>query len=122
MVNFYSPFVTCTNISTTSDVADQIDYIRSVCGDNCVGVGADYDGATDLPIGLENVSRYPYLIAELVRRNYTPEQITKVMGGNIRRVLQEVENVANSLKSEMPLETVIYPSNTALERVCRTSD
>lgn len=122
MVNFYPPYVSCRNESTISELADHIDYIRSICGDGCVGIGADYDGVSTLTLGLENVSKYPYLIAELVERKYSVEQIVKVIGGNVFRVLQEVENVATALNEKPPLEYTIYPHDSDIQDICRTNN
>merc|ERR1711862_282287 len=116
------PYVSCQNVSTISQVADHIDYIRGKCGDGCVGIGADHGGVSTLTTGLENVSRYPYLIAELITRGYTNEQVTKVIGGNLMRVLQNVELVASSLSSKNPEEHTIYPNNLPLEKICRTQN
>jgi membrane dipeptidase len=63
-----------------------------------VGLGADYDGVTRLPVGLEDVSKYPDITLELVKRGYTKEQIHKILGGNILRVLKQAEKVAGELK------------------------
>lgn len=97
-------------------------FIRSICGDGCVGIGADYDGVSTLTLGLENVSKYPYLIAELVERQYSVEQIVKVIGGNVFRVLQEVENVATALNEKPPLEYTIYPHDSDIQDICRTNN
>ena len=73
MVNFYPPFVSCSDSATLSQVADHIDHIVSVAGVDHVGYGSDFDGINYVPVGLEDVSTYPALTAELFRRGYTSE-------------------------------------------------
>ncbi|MCY1309195.1 Membrane dipeptidase [compost metagenome] len=57
-------------------------------GDDYVGLGADYDGVSSLPRGLEDVSRYPAITHELMRRGYTNRSIRKILGGNVLRVMR----------------------------------
>ena len=93
---------------TISDVANHIDHIRKVAGVDHVGIGADfYDVATDsMAEGLENVTRYPYLFAELLRRGYSDDDILKIAGRNHLRAMRQMEKVAAELrKSEAPLIT-----------------
>jgi membrane dipeptidase len=85
---------------TLAQVADHIDHIVKVAGIDHVGYGADFGSITNHPKGLEDVSRYPYLTAELLRRGYTDEQAKKVMGGNLLRTMREVEKVAARLQKE----------------------
>jgi membrane dipeptidase len=91
---------------TISDVADHIDHIRKVAGIDHIGVGADFfDTASDsMAIGLEDVTRYPYLIAELLRRGYSDDDVLKIAGRNHLRAMRQMEVVAAELqKSEQPL-------------------
>ena len=81
-------------IGTVGDLVDHIDHIVDLVGIDHVGLGSDYDGVTGLPEGLEDVSTYPNLIAELIRRDYSEEDIAKILGGNALRVWQQVEEVA----------------------------
>jgi len=81
------------------DVADHIDHVRAVAGIEHVGVGGDYDGTSSVPDGLDDVSTYPALFAELIRRGYTDEDIAKVAGRNLLRVFREVEAVAARLQA-----------------------
>src|SRR4029077_10000541 len=67
---------------TLSQVADHIDHIVKVSGIDHVGYGADFGSLSNHPKGLEDVSRYPYLTAELLRRGYTDEQVKKIIGGD----------------------------------------
>jgi membrane dipeptidase len=77
--------------ATFSDVADHIDHIRKVAGIDYIGIGSDYDGFQHPPQGLEDVSCYPNLIAELLRRGYSEEDVKKVAGNNVLRVMRAVE-------------------------------
>ena len=80
-------------------MADHIDHIARVAGPDHVGLGADYDGVPDLPVGLENVSTYPALFAELARRGWTDENLRKLAGENYLRVLKANEATAKALAS-----------------------
>ena len=94
--------------TTISDVADHIDHMREIAGVDHIGIGADYfdDGKSSMAEGLENVSRYPYLFAELLRRKYSDDDIRKVAGHNHLRAMRQMEHVAAELqKSEAPLMT-----------------
>jgi membrane dipeptidase len=84
--------------ATLSDVADHIDHVRKVAGIDHVGIGSDFDGFDGAPIGLEDVSCYPALLAELMRRGYSAEDVKKVAGLNILRVLRDAEKVSAQLK------------------------
>ena len=94
--------------ATLDDVADHIDNIRRVAGIDHIGIGADFDGITRVPLGLEDVSKYPLLTAELIRREYEDEDILKILGGNVLRVMREVEAKAASLQRDRaPSEALI---------------
>jgi membrane dipeptidase len=86
-------------------VADHIDHVVKVAGIDHVGLGSDYDGISVLPEGLEDVSRFPYLTAELVRRGYSEAAVKKVIGGNVLRVMREVELTARRLRAQRPPST-----------------
>jgi membrane dipeptidase len=88
--------------ATISQLADHVDHIRKVAGIEHVGIGSDFDGTDDTPVGLENVSGYPELIIELLRRNYSPADIAKVASGNILRVMRSVECISLRLKQQRP--------------------
>jgi len=90
-----------TPLGTIPEVVDHIDHIVNLVGIDYVGLGSDYDGVTGLPKDLQDVSTYPNLIAELLRRGYSEDGIAKILGGNALRVWQEVEKVAESYDSEM---------------------
>lgn len=99
MVNFYSEFVSCSSSATLSQVADHLDHIKKVAGPGAVGLGGDYDGVTRLPVGLEDVSKYPDLIAELLRRNWTEAEVKGVLSDNLLRVFSAVEQISNSMQA-----------------------
>ena len=75
-------------------VADHIDHIKKIAGIDHIGLGGDFDGITAVVAGLEDVSTYPSLIAELLRRGYTDDEVKKLTARNILRVLRAVETVA----------------------------
>ncbi len=74
--------------ATLSQVADHIDHIRKVAGIDHIGIGGDFDGITEVVAGLEDVSKYPNLFAELLRRGYSDEDVQKIAGRNVLRVMQ----------------------------------
>src|SRR2546422_601619 len=84
--------------ATLAQVADHIEHIRQVAGIDCVGLGSDFDGITEVPVGLEDVSKFPDLIAELLRRGWTEADVKKVAGLNTLRVLREAERVALEMR------------------------
>ena len=91
---------------TIAEVADHIDHIRKVAGIDHIGIGADYDEAKpdSMVEGLGDVTRYPYLFAELLRRGYSDEDVLKIAGRNHLRAMRQMENVAAELqKREAPL-------------------
>ena len=87
-------------IGTVDDVADQIDHVVELVGVEHVGLGSDFDGVTALPAGLQDVSEYPNLVAELLRRGYSDEDVEKILGGNALRVWAGVERVAQELQQQ----------------------
>ena len=84
--------------ATLEQVADHIDHIRQVAGVDHVGIGSDFDGITEVPDRLEDVSKFPDLIAELLRRGWTEADVKKVAGLNILRVMRDAERVAAGMK------------------------
>ncbi|HEX8211138.1 MAG TPA: dipeptidase [Longimicrobium sp.] len=87
---------------TIATIADHIDHIVKVAGIDHVGIGSDYDGVTSLPVGLDDVSRFPYLTVELLRRGYSDADVGKVIGGNLLRVMRTAETTAARLQRERP--------------------
>ena len=83
---------------TLAMIADHIEHVARVAGVDHVGIGSDFDGmGKDLPVGLGDVSNYPDLLAELMRRGWSDADVAKLAGGNILRVLDEAETVAQSM-------------------------
>ena len=80
------------------EVADHIDHARKIAGIDHVGLGSDFDGITSVAIGLEDVSTYPQLVAELLRRGYSDDDIRKISGRNILRVMRQSEDVARRMQ------------------------
>ena len=86
--------------ATLAQVADHIDHIRNVAGVDHVGIGSDFDGIGEGPLGLEDVSCYPALLAELARRGWTGDELGRLAGGNALRVMRRAEAVAARLQQE----------------------
>jgi membrane dipeptidase len=96
---------------TLADVADHIDHIRNLIGIDYIGLGGDYDGMPPGPVGLEDVSTYPALFKELLRRGYSDSDIAKIAGRNVLRVMKDVENVARKEQSKR------LPSNALIDEL-----
>lgn len=86
--------------ATLSQVADHIDYVRRVAGVDHVGIGGDFDGISEVPQGLEDVSTYPALFAELARRGWSDNDLRKLAGENFLRVFSQAESVARKLQKK----------------------
>jgi membrane dipeptidase len=97
--------------ATIEQVADHIDHLAAVAGVDHVGIGSDLDGGALLPTGLEDVSRFPYLIAELLGRGYSDDEVRGIAGGNVLRVMRGAEAVASRLRAERP------PSEATIEEL-----
>uniref|UniRef100_A0AAY5F422 Dipeptidase n=1 Tax=Electrophorus electricus TaxID=8005 RepID=A0AAY5F422_ELEEL len=101
MVNFHSAFIACKQEASISLVADHFDYLRRVVGAESIGIGGDYDGYVCSKLHMVgkriDVSKYPALICELLRRNWTVEELARVLRLNFLRVFDSVEKVRNSL-------------------------
>ncbi|CAK8685011.1 unnamed protein product [Clavelina lepadiformis] len=121
MINFFPNYVNCTDNATLSNVADHFDYVKTLIGADHIGVGADYDGIPRTPEGLEDVSKYPYLFAELMERGWKDEELKKVAGLNLLRVMREVERIAREQSDEglLPNEEFINPVDVK-ENPCRS--
>ncbi len=85
--------------ATLDDVLDHLDHAAKVAGIDHVGLGSDFDGVFDLPDGLQDVTRLPWITYGLLKRGYTEEEIYKILGGNALRVLDEAEAVAQRLQA-----------------------
>ncbi|HEU4629271.1 MAG TPA: dipeptidase, partial [Gemmatimonadaceae bacterium] len=99
--------------ATIEDVADHIDHIRQVAGVDHVGLGGDFDGITETVVGLEDVSTYPALFAELLRRGWSEADLRKLAGENVLRVFERAEAVAKRLQAQRP------PSTKTIEELDR---
>jgi membrane dipeptidase len=94
--------------ASISDVADHIDHIRKVAGIDHIGIGSDFDGITQKVQDLDNVSTYPRLTAELLKRGYSDADIRKILGQNILRVMREAEKVSKRLQAERGPSTAVF--------------
>lgn len=99
--------------ATIGDVADVIEHVRKVAGVDHVGIGSDFDGITENVVGLEDVSTYPALFAELARRGWSDADLAKLADGNILRVLKANEEVAKRLQKTRK------PSTATIEQLDR---
>jgi membrane dipeptidase len=95
---------------TIAQVADHVDHVRKVAGADHVGLGGDYDGNDSWPEGMEDVSSYPRLLAELVRRGWSDEDLGKLASGNVLRVMRQAETVAARLRAQRPASTATIES------------
>lgn len=123
MVTFVPEFVSCLNSSTPEEtlptfypqnstldfVADHIMYIGQKIGFEHVGIGSDFDGTFDTPRGLEDVSKFPDLVRELLNRGLTDDQLEGIVGGNVLRVWKKVEDISRELQASgmVPMEDEI---------------
>ena len=91
--------------ATIADVADHIEHVRDVAGIDHVGIGSDFDGTSSLPVRLEDVGDFPNLFLELVERGWTDEELAKLAGENVLRVMREAEATARRLQRQRPAST-----------------
>ncbi|XP_063190377.1 dipeptidase 2-like isoform X2 [Chroicocephalus ridibundus] len=97
MVTFNANVLACgRKVVNVSTVADHFDHIKKIVGSESIGIGGDYDGVDRFPEGLEDVSKYPSLIEELLRRGWKETELKGVLRENFLRVFREVENVRNN--------------------------
>ncbi len=97
--------------ATIAQVADHIEHIRKVAGVDHVGIGSDFDGTSALPVGLEDVSKFPNLFAELVGRGWSDADLKKLAGENLLRALRAAEATAQRLQKIRP------PSTATIEKL-----
>jgi membrane dipeptidase len=97
--------------ATITDVANVIDHVKNVAGVDHVGIGSDFDGISETVVGLEDVSTFPTLFAELARRGWSQTDLEKLSGRNVLRVLRAAEQVSARLKRERP------PSSATIEQL-----
>jgi membrane dipeptidase len=88
--------------ATVTDVADHVDHVRAVAGIDAIGVGGDFDGAASMPEGLQDVAGYPALFSTLAARGYGDEDLMKIAGRNVLRVMRAAERAASRLQAERP--------------------
>jgi len=105
MVTFVPSFVSADGEATLTDVADHIEHVRRVAGVEHVGIGSDFDGISSVPAGLEDVSTFPALFAELSRRGWTEGELHLLAGENLLRVMREAEAAARRIQRERPPST-----------------
>lgn len=85
------------------DVADHIEHIRQVAGVDHVGLGSDFDGIPEAPLGLEGVDKFPALLEVLARRGWSDAELARVAGANLLRVMREAEAVSARLRAQRPM-------------------
>ncbi|KAB5525873.1 hypothetical protein PHYPO_G00145210 [Pangasianodon hypophthalmus] len=107
MVNFYKDFIACGAQANVSHVADHFDHLKHVIGAEHIGIGGDYDGASGFPQGLEDVSKYPALIGELLSRNWSEQELAGVLRLNFLQVFEKVEKISDRLRNTLPSEVEI---------------
>lgn len=124
MVNFYSIYLNCEpnkqENTTLAVVADHLDYIKDMLGVDFVGLGGDFDGIEYVPVGLEDVSKYPALFLELRKRGWTEGELRKLAGENFIRVFKAVERIRDSLEDQPPFEDIIDRDEIAVKE-CTTN-
>ena len=101
---------------TLAEVADHVEHVREVAGVDHVGIGGDYDGVDWLPEGLEDVSRYPALIAELLDRGWSEAECGKLASGNVLRTMRDAEAAARAISARRG------PSRSRIEDLDRSAD
>jgi membrane dipeptidase len=94
--------------ATLAQIADHVEHIRQVAGVDHVGLGSDFDGIEDAPVGLDGVDKYPALLEELMRRGWTDADIAKLAGENVLRVMAVVEKVAVKLRASRPPSSMVF--------------
>jgi membrane dipeptidase len=98
--------------ATIEHVIKHIEHVKNIAGIDHIGIGSDYGinyGSDFMPVGLEDVSKYPYLFVELIKNGWTDGDLKKIAGGNIMRVMRENENNANRIQK------LRHPSTIAIE-------
>jgi membrane dipeptidase len=98
---------------TVREVADHIDHIKTIAGIDHIGIGSDFDGITQQIPDLNDVSKYPVLETELVRRGYSDADLRKIMGENVLRAWRQAEQVSKRLQAERGPSTMLGPKQAA---------
>ncbi|WVQ85501.1 hypothetical protein IAT38_007666 [Cryptococcus sp. DSM 104549] len=118
MVNFFPVFASPNPDEVdVAYIADEVEYIAKKTGKHHVGIGSDYDGIESTPHGLEDVSKYPYLFAELIRRGWTQHELSLLAGGNLLRVMRGMEEASRKLRQKNGPSMVIYDKRHDLDPV-----
>ena len=99
--------------ATLRQVADHIEHARKIAGVDHIGIGSDFYGSTDMPKGLEDVSMYPYLFAELIQRGWGDQDLKKLAGQNLLRAMRQAEVVAAHLRKIRPASTALIEAMDA---------
>ncbi len=87
---------------TVAELVDHIEHVVQIAGVDYVGLGSDFDGVSSLPTGMEDVTNLPRITYELLKRGYDEKSIRKILGGNLLRVLSEVEAVSSEIQAAQP--------------------
>ena len=97
---------------TVGQLADHVDHVAKIAGYDHVGIGGDLDGIPydEAPAGMNTVSGYPLLFAELIRRGWSDQNLAKLAGGNLLRVMRAAEKVSASMKDEPPAMAKLLPN------------
>ncbi|KAF8315012.1 hypothetical protein DL93DRAFT_2079668 [Clavulina sp. PMI_390] len=112
-VNFAPYFVAAPAKADVKVVADHVEWIAKVAGKAHVGIGSDFDGIEETPVGLEDVSKYPKLFAELYSRGWSERDLAGLAGENLLRVMEGVEAAAYKLRNE-PRSEAVYSKRSDL--------
>lgn len=106
--------------ATLAQIADHVDYLRDRVGVEHIGLGSDFDGISSVPRGLEDVSCFPALLAELLRRDYSLQDVELIAGRNLLRVLRQVEAAAVTGRQERPSsEALIAELDCVADQPCK---
>jgi membrane dipeptidase len=102
-------------LAKLGDVADHIEYLAGRIGPERVGIGSDYFGVATMPVGLEDVRRFPALLAEMFRRGWSDDAVAGLAGGNFIRTFRAVERTGARLRKTRPVpygttETIVDPT------------
>ena len=98
-VKIEEPFLEGLPVPSYTVIADHIDHAVQVGGIDHVGLGSDFDGIDSAPKGMEDVSKLPDLVRELARRGYSEQDLKKILGGNLLRVMRQVERVSREMRA-----------------------
>src|SRR3982751_815516 len=102
--------------ATITDVADHVDHIKKIAGIDHIGIGSDFDGITQTVQDLDNVSTYPALTAELLKRGYSDDDMKKILGLDILRVMRDAEKASKRLQAQRGPSTAVM---TAVSRYAK---